>query len=322
MKLTTCVVIASLCCLLVVSISTSVSAANIAWISFHADPNDLPSTAAGTFGFAKAPDVGYTDLLRSAGHTVTRVLTENEKNVSSLNSYDLVILSRSVDSAHYQTDTETAAWNGITVPMISIGGFPLRGGATNTRLGYFTADQLPDTTGPIKLTVNNPSHPIFAGIALDSMNTMVNTYTDIVTLPHSPNTPQRGTSINTSPIVPGGVVLATVPMMTGSPPVTVTGNPIAFLPRGTALATGTGPVDTLAGPRLVFLTGSREAANQMIPPPGPTGTNTQTAGIIDLSEDGRRMFLNAVAFMAAIPEPNTAILLIFAAAGLGMLRKR
>jgi hypothetical protein len=34
------------------------------------------------------------------------------------------------------------------------------------------------------------------------------------------------------------------------------------------------------------------------------------------------MFLNAVNFMATIPEPSSAVLLMLAAAGLGLLRKR
>ena len=54
--------------------------------------------------------------------------------------------------------------------------------------------------------------------------------------------------------------------------------------------------DTLAGRRLVFLTGSREAS----------GKNSETAGMYDLTEDGAKMFLNAVDYMldpqpAAVP---------------------
>ena len=48
------------------------------------------------------------------------------------------------------------------------------------------------------------------------------------------------------------------------------------------------PTDVLGGPRLVFLTGSRE-------PDGVTGG--QAAALYDLYDDGTLMFLNAVAYM-------------------------
>src|SRR5688500_1585384 len=196
------------CCVLSILLPGTASAANIAWVSFHSDPNDAPTTAAAGFGFTKAPDLGYTDLLRSAGHTVTRIQSQDAADVSALNAYDLVILSRSVASGHYEQDAETAAFNNLAVPLISMGGYPLR----NNRLGYFQGTGIPDTTGAVRLTVNDPSHPIFAGIALDGSNTMVNDYATAVSLPHDPFTAQRGISVNTDAIVTGGTVLATVPV--------------------------------------------------------------------------------------------------------------
>ena len=305
MKSTSCVLVAALGGLLLLSTSLPASAADIAWVSFHT-ADDMPSANAAAAGFTAAPDVGYTDLLSSAGHDVTRILSQNDADVSALNNFDLVILSRSVNSGHYEQNAETAAFNGLAVPLISMGGYPLR----NNRLGFYSGTGIPDTVGPVKLTVNDPSHPIFAGLALDGSNTMVNDYANDVTLPYDPFTVQRGISVNTSPIVSGGTVLATVPFMTGDPPVASTGNVIAFFPGGTAMATD--PVDTLGGPRLAFLSGSREH----------DGLTSEGSGIYDLSADGAQMFLNAVDFMAAIPEPSTASLLLLAFAGLGLLRKR
>ena len=145
---------------------------------------------------------------------------------------------------------------------------------------------------------------------------MVNNYSVIPSLPHGPNTAQRGISVGT-PIAAGGQILGTV--AAGDP--TAGGTVIALFPPGTTMASN--PNSVSAGHKLIFLSGSREAANQMLPnPPGPTGTNAETSGIYDLTQDGNRMFLNAVNFMLAIPEPSTGMLLAFAAAGLGMLRKR
>ena len=47
------------------------NAANIFWVSFHPDDN-MPSADALAAGFLQAPDAGYTQLLRNAGHNVTR----------------------------------------------------------------------------------------------------------------------------------------------------------------------------------------------------------------------------------------------------------
>ncbi|MCI0364019.1 MAG: hypothetical protein L0219_09080, partial [Phycisphaerales bacterium] len=51
----------------------------------------------------------------------------------------------------------------------------------------------------------------------------------------------------------------------------------------------TATADVLAGPRLVFLTGSRESA----------GLTAEGSGIYDLTDDGAQMFLNAVTYMVA-----------------------
>jgi hypothetical protein len=57
----------------------------------------------------------------------------------------------------------------------------------------------------------------------------------------------------------------------------------------------------LGGPRLVFLTGSRETS----------GVNSETAGYFDLQPDGAKMFINAVRYMLgdmgdAATNPNPA----------------
>src|SRR5687768_2938669 len=154
-------------CLLAPAVSSD--AANIVWVSFHAAEN-TPSANAVTAGFTNAPDAAYTQLLRSAGHNVTRIVTMDNAavNTNLLNSADLVIVSRSAPSGHYQATNETAFWNNIvTAPLMHLGGYLLRGGTTanNVRLGYVTSSTIPDVTNnPVRLRVNDPSHPIFAGV--------------------------------------------------------------------------------------------------------------------------------------------------------------
>ena len=279
------------------------NAADIRWVSFH-PARDTPSGPAAAAGFTLAPDHQYTDALEAAGHTVTRVVTSDIPDSASLNTADLVIISRSVPSGHYELDPETAAWNGITAPTMILGGYVLR----NNRLGFTTGTTIPDTAGTVSLTVTDPLHPIFAGIPLDAGNTMVNPYASLAVTPFPPNTVQRGISVNTNPLAGGGTLLARIGTP-GDPANSGTGMVIAEWPAGAIM--GNTPPDTLGGRRLVFLTGSRENA----------GLTAEGAGIYDLNPDGARMFLNAVNYMA-IPEPTTGVLLALAGVPFFFGRKR
>jgi hypothetical protein len=255
--------------------------ANIAWVSFHPADNQ-PAADAVTAGFTEAADVGYTKLLASKGHKVTRFVTSGTPDVAALNTYDLVIISRSVPSGDYQDPPETLAWNNqVTAPMMLLGGYVLR----NSRLGFTTGATIPDTAGPVLLSVKNPAHPIFKGIALDANNLMVNLYSKEVSYN---NVVQRGISVNTDPLAGGGTVLATVGT-TGDP--ALNGMVIGEWKAGAKLATAAG--DILGGPRLVFLTGSREN----------DGLTSQGAGIYNLMDDGATMFLNAVNYLTQ-PAPT------------------
>lgn len=260
---------------------SNATAANIAWFSFH--PSDsMPSAGATGAGATMAPDIGYTSLLASAGHTVTRFVNTAAPNVADLNSnFDLVIISRSDPSTDFNPGAPSAAWASITKPVMFLHGYALR----NSRAGFTTGATIPDTAGAIKLTVSNPSHPIFAGIALDANNTTVNDFTTGLQMFNGAT--MNGISVNTDPITPGGTILATV-SRAGDP--ANGGMIIGEFPAGTAMSNGT--TDALAGPRLVFLTGSRE-----------NGVSAEVTGIYDLSNDGAKMFRNAVTYLTKLPEP-------------------
>lgn len=256
---------------------TATNGAKIVWISFHNADNE-PSAAAAGVGFTNAPDIGYTDLLKTAGHTVTRYLTTATPDVDFLNTFDLVIVSRSVGSANFQTPESTALWHSITKPTIQLGGYLIRA----VRLGFTTGDTIPDTAGTIGLKVNVPTHPIFQGIQLDAQTNTVNTFAHIVTLNGAA---QRGISVNSNPVVPGGTVLATV-NRPGDP--ANGGMVIGEYPAGTTM--GNPSADVTAGKRLIFLTGCRER----------DGVTGDSAGMFDLEGDGPRLFLNAVNYMAGV----------------------
>jgi hypothetical protein len=255
--------------------AASAPAANIYWVSFH-PAADSPATDAATAGFTQASDVGYTQLLEANGHTVTRYVTTGTPDKGLLSGADLVIISRSVPSGDYQDLAEATAWNGVTAPTMILGGYILR----KSRLGYTAGETIPDTAGTVTLAVRDPSHPIFEGIALDAAKVMVNPYANPVSFN---GTPQRGISVNTDAVAGGGTILATIGTA-GDP--AAGGMVIGEWPAAARM--GNGGADTLGGPRLVFLTGSREAS----------GLTSQGSGIFDLTEDGATLFLNAVNYLS------------------------
>jgi hypothetical protein len=241
-----------------------------------------------------APDIGYTDLLKANGYDVTRVLTSQDPDVEYLNTFDLVIISRTASSGHY-SGTGATLWNSITAPMINLNGYTLR----SSRLGITDGTTMVDTTGDVSLAVTDPTHPIFAGIALTD-GVMDNPFAEgAVPLPTDETIISRGISINDNTIDEEGTVLATIAEASADTG-PVGGMMIAEFPAGATLQNSSGsPDDVLGGPRLVFLTGSRE-------PDGVTGG--QAAALYDLYPDGEQMFLNAVDYMIPVKpvDPGTA----------------
>jgi hypothetical protein len=259
----------------------------VAWVSFHT--TDAATANAATAGFVDAPDKGYTDLLTAYGYEVTRVLQSGTPDVNLLNSMDLVIISRSVASGSFQ-NANADNWNTqITAPIMNLNGYTIR----KNRLGFMTGDTIPDTTGDIKLKALDPTHPIFAGIALTNGIMMTNNYAGICTYPDEV-TVARGISIVTEAPNAEGTVLATVSQASAATGPTGATVIAEWLPGATLTHDGGAGTNVLAGRRLIFLTGSREAS----------GKNSEGTGMIDLGPDGIQMFLNAVAYMMApLPIP-------------------
>ena len=114
---------------------------------------------------------------------------------------------------------------------------------------------------------------------------MVNPFASVVTYPTDGTTVARGISINDDPLNADGTLLATISNAGNGP---VGGMVIAEWQAGATMThDGGAGTDTLAGHRLVFLTGAREA----------DGVSSETAGLYDLYEDGALMLLNAVDYM-------------------------
>lgn len=253
----------------------------ILWVSFHAADN-APSAGAVGVGFTEAVDKPYTDLLKANGYNVVRYVTTATPDLSFVNAADLVIIARGASSGHYQNDA-ASIWNAqVTAPTLITNGYILR----SSRLGYTVGTTMPDITGDITLTVTDPTHPIFAGIALTD-GTMDNPYTGLVVYPTDGTTVARGTSINSDAPNAEGAILAVVSeasAATGPAGAMVIGE---WQAGASITHDGGAGTDVLGGHRLIFLTGAREAGDK----------SSETAGLYDLCEDGAQMFLNAVEYM-------------------------
>ena len=310
----------------------SASAASIVWVSDQlvgtggSDNNQSPN---GTFTGGAGPyaDQAILNLLAANGHTVTRYNPADSANVMSaadvatMNTFDLVILGRSLGSGSFDTAVETLPWNtGITRPLISTNTYMSR----SNRLGWFST-----TGGPVQpdqvlnpLTFTNTADPVQAyliGSSALSGSTTVDTITDQFFFPADGAADIRGISnLTGSTINPGGTLIATSFISATS----LNGAYIASLPAGTVLSTtGTGNVaagQTLGGYRLQFLVGVRESASA-------PNTGVGNAGYENLTPEGEAMFLRAVLLAAnngVVPIPEPATLTLAGLAGLSLLRRR
>lgn len=260
----------------VVGLASPSQAAVIVWASAISDP--------------AGADAGFVSLLEDAGHTVSRFPVAGAltpENVATLNAADLVIVGRANNSGDFDNITGTTPspraqiWNEqITTPVINMSAYTTR----KNRLGWAAGDTLADSN-VTPLVAANPAHPIFAGVSFAGDGvTMANNYNVMV---------DRGITTIGSPLVAGATVIATNPAVAN-------GIAIAEWPAGTLVLderAGALP-QPLAGYRLFFAGGSREA----------DGSAVTTAGVMDLTEDGQQLFLNAVGYALTIPEPSSITL--------------
>jgi hypothetical protein len=255
----------------------SVPAANLVWVSDANDP------AVGFFPAGSGyTDSGFVTLLQNAGHNVIRFNQPNAQateltpqELSALNTNDLIILSRAVNSAALQP-VQGPQWNTlITKPLIDISAFHVR----STRLGWFTvgegADDTPTTLGGA-LTGDPAADAVtdylFKGVLMNGTNTV---------LPFDEWLDRGSTPIG----APGtnGIIHAAASYTTDGG-AAASANFIVGFPAGTAVRAG---ADILSGYRMFFAAGSRESS--VTPNSIPLYTARE-----NLSPVGEGIFLRAV----------------------------
>lgn len=266
-------------------------------------------------------DQGFVDLLVAAGHTVTRFNPNPQSmsldDVPLINDHDLIILGAALNSGPFNLNARGAKWNThITKPMIVTKSTLIR----RDRMGYLLDNKEFDcaadasTTASGKFTLAEPLHPIFQGIARSTVGgAQVMDRHAVVRVPVPLN--NRGASVQyfqlsingadqgiANEVEPGGRVLATMDFNPMNPGVNIPageapaadgtyvarGYAIVEWPVGTTVRTTQVTGETNASYRLLFACGTRDASGSVTAAPHPE------AGALDLSEDGKKMFLNAV----------------------------
>ena len=313
--------------------SLAADAANILWVSDNGAERQTVdgNTVDGIFhpavsGGTPYVDQGFVDLLQSAGHQVTRYnpdpqgFQDSQADIPAINSYDLIILGSALNSGPFNLAARGPYWNtAITKPMIITKSTLIKA----DRMGYLQGTPAnkeydcgadASTTSSGKLTINSPDNPIFCGITHTNVGASeVMDNFSIIRVPAPLN--NRGTSIqfyslfinavdqgiSNSP-EPGGSVLASIDFNPLNPGVNIpagqapavdptyqaTGYAIAEWPAGTVVRSTQVGGETIASYRLLFACGTRDASGSVNVAPNPQ------AGALDLTPDGRKMFINAV----------------------------
>ena len=291
-------------------------AANILWVSdqlpIGSANSDNSGGTAGVFGSGAGPypDQGIISLLTNAGNTVSRFNPSDTDpltaaDVVTLNTFDLLIIGRSIGSVNFDSAAKTLPWNTqVTKPIMVTNTYIDR----SSRLGWYSGGPNQPDSVTNMLTFNNPTNAVSAFIIGNvslSGSTTTNSVSELVAIPDGST--DRGISLITDPLVAGGTQIATT---SGG-----TATYIASWPVGTVLA-GTSAGQVLSGFRMQFLVGNRESGTA----PGNVVGN---AGFENLTPDGEAMFLRSVTVAlnnGAVPEPSSVSLLGVAA--LGLLQRR
>ncbi len=221
-------------------------------------------------------DVGFVDLLREAGYEVDytpgavagtsywEALDPNKTAV--LDAADLVIIGRDCNSAGVASDAnEIAAWNGLKTPVMLMSSYI----AAGNRWQWINSTSQDARKAYYDLKAVDPNLPLFADVALDA--------NDVVAW-YDPNVASGYASFINTADAGSGRVLAVRPD-NGNMLIAEWGKGLPFYATSS---------QTPAGRRMFFNAGTQEISGQK--------TNW---GVMNLNDGGKKIFLNAVAYMAA-----------------------
>jgi hypothetical protein len=212
-------------------------------------------------------DQGWIDLLTAQGYTVDvqrgSWMTLDATKLATLEAADLVIVSRTSNSGNYATDsTEVTQWNSVTTPLILMTAYLAR----NNRWLWINSSSLTELLDESSMTVVKADHPVFAGVPI------TNGQVDVIdgTVDSGQN------SFITSADCGNGTLIAK----------RTTDNSVWIAEWAPGTPFYSGSTETPAGKRLYLVGG---------------GGGAQTAGSMNFTAEGRKIFLNAVLYMLGRP---------------------
>jgi hypothetical protein len=237
---------------------SSVTKSKIVWVSeWNADPNT-----------GVPYDQGWIDLLRAEGYVVDANTAGNyteltESKIAELESADMIIISRNSNSGNYATDAnEVTQWNSFTAPIIMMTPWIAR----SNRWEWINSTSIVEYTPETFMDVVAVDNPVFAGVSIEAVDSL--NLVDVIdeTVDSGQNTFITATDVGNGTLLSRRMDDSSIW--------------IAEWEAGVPCYEGTTQVP--AGRRMLFTAG---------------GGGGQTAGSMNLNEDGQRMFLNAVDYM-------------------------
>jgi hypothetical protein len=250
---------------------------NIIWVS------DAHQTLTGS---TTPDDQGWVDLLRSEGYNVDYQpptapatgywRTLDAAKLAALDAADLIIISRDTSSTNYANDaTEVTQWNSIKTPIILLQVFLTQ----SSRWSWLNSISTGQRQAYFTAKAVDPLHPIFDGVNLDSQ--------DRVTWLDQYIVPGYSSYINTTD-AGNGLIIAVRP----------DNNYIVIAEWAAGIPFYAGSTQTPGGKRMLFCAGTEQTPD--------TGVGW---GVYDLTMEGEKMFLNAVAYMIGEAASYTEIVI-------------
>ncbi|MCP4260893.1 MAG: hypothetical protein GY774_25795 [Planctomycetes bacterium] len=203
--------------------------------------------------------------------------------IAELNAADLIIFSRSTNSAHYDDGDEKTQWNSATTPLLQMNAYFAR----NSRWEWVNYWNTTNDTAVVYLEAVEPSHPIFTDVSMIALD------------PENPDEPINKVSM-VDPNTASGITsfIGRIDMGNGhliARPVGFEMGWIAEWDAGVEFFEGAG--EYTGGRRMLFSAGTQEI--KFFDP--ETGEMIRTAyGELNLTAEGIQMFRNAIDYLLGL----------------------